>query len=212
MKSYGGEGMHVERCAQPQVCEGLRRVVSVFIRCPCSHLVVYLPACLPGSPSDTPGCETHRAAFHHVTGDSKAGREGDSKAEGAVARAVLCGPGQGQGQEQEGVHGLCNGEEERGHHHRHGHGHTHGHAIEHGLSPSHAHSSHGGDAKGKQAGGAGGECDGASPHHHHHHHQQQPEPHRNINLQGAYLHVLGDLLQSLGVMIGGAVIWRNPDW
>ena len=34
----------------------------------------------------------------------------------------------------------------------------------------------------------------------------------NINVQGAYLHVLGDSIQSIGVMIGGAVIWYNPRW
>ncbi|KAL0674724.1 hypothetical protein Bca4012_002705 [Brassica carinata] len=33
---------------------------------------------------------------------------------------------------------------------------------------------------------------------------------RNINVQGAYLHVLGDSIQSVGVMIGGAIIWYNP--
>eukprot|EP01018_Ginkgo_biloba_P012197 Gb_36650 [translate_table: standard] len=36
--------------------------------------------------------------------------------------------------------------------------------------------------------------------------------HSNINVQGAYLHVLGDLIQSIGVMIGGAVIWLKPEW
>lgn len=35
---------------------------------------------------------------------------------------------------------------------------------------------------------------------------------QNINLQGAYLHVLGDLIQSVGVMIGGAIIWWKPEW
>ncbi|CAJ1950557.1 unnamed protein product [Sphenostylis stenocarpa] len=34
----------------------------------------------------------------------------------------------------------------------------------------------------------------------------------NINVQGAYLHVLGDSIQSIGVMIGGAVIWYKPEW
>ena len=29
----------------------------------------------------------------------------------------------------------------------------------------------------------------------------------NLNLEGAYLHVLGDALQSIGVIIGGALIW-----
>eukprot|EP01018_Ginkgo_biloba_P015563 Gb_28689 [translate_table: standard] len=36
--------------------------------------------------------------------------------------------------------------------------------------------------------------------------------HKNINVQGAYLHVLGDLIQSIGVMIVGAVIWVKPEW
>lgn len=31
-------------------------------------------------------------------------------------------------------------------------------------------------------------------------------------MESAYLHVLGDLLQSIGVMIGGAVIWYKPEW
>ncbi|KAJ4833300.1 hypothetical protein Tsubulata_004321 [Turnera subulata] len=34
----------------------------------------------------------------------------------------------------------------------------------------------------------------------------------NINIQGAYLHVVVDLIQSVGVMIAGALIWANPDW
>ncbi|XP_031497159.1 metal tolerance protein A2-like isoform X2 [Nymphaea colorata] len=34
----------------------------------------------------------------------------------------------------------------------------------------------------------------------------------NINVQGAYLHVLGDTIQSIGVMIGGAIIWWKPEW
>ncbi|KAG8496430.1 hypothetical protein CXB51_007528 [Gossypium anomalum] len=34
----------------------------------------------------------------------------------------------------------------------------------------------------------------------------------NINLQGAYLHVMADLIQSVGVMIAGAVIWLKPNW
>ncbi|CAK9187886.1 unnamed protein product [Ilex paraguariensis] len=34
----------------------------------------------------------------------------------------------------------------------------------------------------------------------------------NINLQGAYLHVIVDLIQSVGVMIAGAIIWVKPEW
>ncbi|PPS03848.1 hypothetical protein GOBAR_AA16809 [Gossypium barbadense] len=40
----------------------------------------------------------------------------------------------------------------------------------------------------------------------------KPKKRRNINVQGAYLHVLGDSIQSIGVMIGGAIIWYKPEW
>ncbi|MQL83558.1 hypothetical protein Taro_016058 [Colocasia esculenta] len=36
--------------------------------------------------------------------------------------------------------------------------------------------------------------------------------HRNINIDSAYLHALGDSIQSIGVMIGGAIIWYKPEW
>ncbi|MBA0805273.1 hypothetical protein Gohar_004799, partial [Gossypium harknessii] len=55
--------------------------------------------------------------------------------------------------------------------------------------------------------------------HHHDVHKEQSKPlldkpkkRRNINVQGAYLHVLGDSIQSIGVMIGGAIIWYKPEW
>ncbi|KAF3454636.1 hypothetical protein FNV43_RR05084 [Rhamnella rubrinervis] len=68
--------------------------------------------------------------------------------------------------------------------------------------------------------------------HHHHHHQHHesgelcsiteevmtkmvpssPEKTKNINIEGAYLHVVVDMIQSIGVMIAGAVIWLKPDW
>jgi len=35
---------------------------------------------------------------------------------------------------------------------------------------------------------------------------------RNINLHAAYLHVIGDLLLSLGVLVAGVVIWFQPTW
>ncbi|XP_050376365.1 metal tolerance protein 1-like [Argentina anserina] len=102
--------------------------------------------------------------------------------------------------------------------HDHGHGHGHGHDHGHG----HGHSDH---------------DHGHREHHHHnedhcdhghddeHHHSEgadhtrplltentRKKKQRNINVQGAYLHVLGDLIQSIGVMIGGAVIWYKPEW
>ena len=35
---------------------------------------------------------------------------------------------------------------------------------------------------------------------------------RQLNIDAAYLHVLGDLLQNLGVILAGAVIWWRPTW
>lgn len=34
---------------------------------------------------------------------------------------------------------------------------------------------------------------------------------KNLNVQGAYLHALGDFIQSIGVMIAGAIIWCKPN-
>ncbi|KAL3530806.1 hypothetical protein ACH5RR_010128 [Cinchona calisaya] len=34
----------------------------------------------------------------------------------------------------------------------------------------------------------------------------------NINIQGAYLHVITDMIQTLGVMISGVIIWLKPEW
>ncbi|CAN1309556.1 Metal tolerance protein 1 [Linum perenne] len=46
-------------------------------------------------------------------------------------------------------------------------------------------------------------------HGHGHGHQKKK---KNINVEGAYLHVLGDSIQSVGVMIGGGIIWYKPEW
>ncbi|XP_010542620.1 PREDICTED: metal tolerance protein B-like [Tarenaya hassleriana] len=70
---------------------------------------------------------------------------------------------------------------------------------------------------------------GHNDHHHHHHHHGckhneseetdllrggsgKSSKMMNINIQGAYLHVMADMIQSLGVMIGGAIIWAKPQW
>ncbi|OWM85156.1 metal tolerance protein 1-like isoform X2 [Punica granatum] len=128
---------------------------------------------------------------------------------------------------------------DHGHGHGHGNGHGHGHGGDHyhahgdhGDSHSHGltytahhrvtdqHHHHDEDSK---------------PHDDHHHIQEtditepllkvrsdleahpmsgpaETKRERNINVQGAYLHVLGDSIQSIGVMIGGAVIWWKPEW
>ncbi|KAL5701675.1 Metal tolerance protein 1 [Ranunculus cassubicifolius] len=109
-----------------------------------------------------------------------------------------------------------------GHDHGHGHGHDHGHDhghehdhhsheitssiltaehdIEHGHNHSHGdnHDSHDHSSKTSTLPLLEG--------------SKKEKPQRNINVQGAYLHVLGDFIQSIGVMIGGAIIWYFPQW
>ncbi|KAK3025178.1 hypothetical protein RJ639_043064 [Escallonia herrerae] len=115
------------------------------------------------------------------------------------------------------------------HDHGHGHGHDHGHGHEHGEEHSHE------DHDDMHIHGVS-----VTTHHHHHdggehllaHETDHTEPllkncpeveskqigggkpkkQRNINVQGAYLHVLGDSIQSVGVMVGGALIWYKPEW
>lgn len=36
--------------------------------------------------------------------------------------------------------------------------------------------------------------------------------HENMNVQAAFLHVLGDALQNVGVIVAGAVIWAEPEY
>lgn len=34
----------------------------------------------------------------------------------------------------------------------------------------------------------------------------------NVNLSSAFIHVVGDCVQSVGVMIAAALIWWKPNW
>ncbi|MED6217263.1 hypothetical protein PIB30_016075 [Stylosanthes scabra] len=95
-----------------------------------------------------------------------------------------------------------------------GHDHSHGHEHHHGHNHSHSHHHH--------------DC-GHLDHDHDHGKEEQAKVTDeedlnllsssqrnvnalNINLQGAYLHVMTDMIQSIGVMIAGAIIWAKPEW
>ncbi|XP_014521632.1 metal tolerance protein 1 [Vigna radiata var. radiata] len=130
-----------------------------------------------------------------------------------IIMALLLGHDHGHGH---GGHGHGHGHD--GHRHGHGHGHSHGftvsthHDAKHAKDEhhhTHDHSDHHDDHHSKDE--------------HHHDHQEltqslldeskaKKKKQWNINVQGAYLHVLGDSIQSIGVMIGGAVIWYKPEW
>ena len=87
---------------------------------------------------------------------------------------------------------------DHGHHH-HGHGHGHGHDEGHG------HARHGHEEAHSHSPRANAAADTpATPHAHAHRH------HTNINLRGAFVHVLGDCVQSVGVVVAGAIIWAKP--
>jgi len=34
----------------------------------------------------------------------------------------------------------------------------------------------------------------------------------NINIQAAYIHIIGDIIQSIGVVIAAIIIMINPEW
>lgn len=34
----------------------------------------------------------------------------------------------------------------------------------------------------------------------------------SVNVRAAYIHVLGDLVQNVGVMLAAVLIWINPNW
>ena len=83
------------------------------------------------------------------------------------------------------------------HHHHHGHSHSHGpsdhdhhdhqhdHDHDHDIEHSHKHS------------------------HKHSHHEEEAE---NINIRAAVVHVIGDLLQSIGVIIAALLIYYDEDY
>ncbi|KHG25265.1 Metal tolerance 1 -like protein [Gossypium arboreum] len=128
------------------------------------------------------------------------------------------------------------------HGHGHGHGNDHGHAHSHSHSHSDHNHGVSVTTHHHQEGHSTGEHhhhhhhpEGHSKTEHSHHHEEtehvkdedhhhdvykeqskplldKPKKRRNINVQGAYLHVLGDSIQSIGVMIGGAIIWYKPEW
>ncbi|KAL8142686.1 hypothetical protein V2J09_015718 [Rumex salicifolius] len=129
-----------------------------------------------------------------------------------------------------------------GHDHGHGHGHgghSHGHGHGgHGHGHSHDHEGHKGKHSHDITINSHHHSHGESPkdqdHHRHAHDSAIYQPllegksdcnteskskstakqnrKRNINVQGAYLHVLGDSIQSIGVMISGGIIWFRHEW
>ena len=80
----------------------------------------------------------------------------------------------------------------------HAHGHDHGHSHKHTHEHEHKHGQHNHDEE----------------HHHDHEHKHDhgngKKEGKNINVEAAYLHVLGDMLMSVGVIIASVLVYMNP--
>lgn len=48
--------------------------------------------------------------------------------------------------------------------------------------------------------------------HDHAHSTSASYEHSSVNIKAAFIHVLGDLLQSIGVLVAAVVIWWKPEW
>ena len=67
----------------------------------------------------------------------------------------------------------------------------------------HGHHHEGGDNDYQYHGGHG---------EHGHSHGEKKEVRRNINVDAAFLHALGDMIMSIGVCVAGAIIYFQPTW
>lgn len=106
-----------------------------------------------------------------------------------------------------------------GHGHSHGlgggssHGHSHGgsssskpKAQEHKQHDGHGHDGEHGHSHGSSSSSSSAAVAATTAHDDH-----GPSA-ENINVTAAFVHVLGDAFQSVGVMIGAGLIWYNPEW
>ena len=89
--------------------------------------------------------------------------------------------------------------------HGSGHGHSHGlgggHTHSHGGNSSHGHSHSGGINDGDMAGsGSSGENEGLLK-------ASKSKLKKDLNVRAAFIHVLGDLVQSVGVFIAALIIY-----
>lgn len=105
--------------------------------------------------------------------------------------------------------------------HDHGHGHGHGHGDHHDDHEDHNEThNHGTTVTTHHSHHHEVHCNHGDKHHHivdvtvpllkHSSEGEKKPKQQNINVQGAYLHVLGDSIQSIGAMIGGAITWYKP--
>ncbi len=51
-----------------------------------------------------------------------------------------------------------------------------------------------------------------SSHSHKHHSHDGKKSKKNINVRAAFIHVLGDFFQSIGVLVAAVIIYFKPEW
>ncbi|KAI9981341.1 hypothetical protein PInf_009037 [Phytophthora infestans] len=91
---------------------------------------------------------------------------------------------------------LGHGHSHRGGSHGHSHGNSHGHAHRDSTSSS--------SEKELQGHSHGNLENGEAP--------KIKKKLENLNIEAAYIHALGDFIQSVGVCIAGGLIWYKPEW
>ncbi|KAM3958611.1 proton-coupled zinc antiporter SLC30A2-like [Aphomia sociella] len=84
----------------------------------------------------------------------------------------------------------------------HQHGHSHG-----GGGHGHSHSSSNPVLNNKKERSSESDVESSESHQHEHEHHAE-----NINVRAAFIHVLGDFLQSFGVLVAAIVIYFKPEW
>jgi len=118
------------------------------------------------------------------------------------------GESHGHSHDKGGDHGHSHDEGDHGHSHekkkeKHGHSHDEG---DHGHShddDDHGHS-HGKDDHGHASGSDSENMDGID--------DDVSAEEENVNIRAAFIHVLGDLIQSVGIVIAAILIYIFPEW
>ncbi|KAL6766716.1 MTP1 [Auxenochlorella protothecoides x Auxenochlorella symbiontica] len=122
------------------------------------------------------------------------------------------GHGDEDGHGHEDDHGHDHGHNHgHGHGHDHGHNHGHDHAHTHGHKHAHGHAHTHTPAIGLEDLEACHDPDGASAPLLPHGKAKGLDKGHNINMMGAVVHVIGDLVQSIGVAVAGLLIWIHQD-
>lgn len=97
-----------------------------------------------------------------------------------------------------------------GHGHSHGlGGHEHGHSHGPKTSAKSLNDDHHGHSHGS---GDHGHSHASDDHHDDDEDELSHQEEENLNVRAAFIHVIGDALQSVGVMIAGALVWYEPEW